>query len=125
MLKSAHIPLLVIQDLPSPSGMLDVVASSARTLQESLWFLKQHHEAENGRDSVSQLEPFAPGRNSLASTCWKVGLKASTLRAVDVKASLLGVVSMGGLIATATQAALSPRVSESLCMLVRLQVYFI
>jgi hypothetical protein len=98
-------------DLPS---MLDMMTSSAGTLKDGLWFLKRPNDTtvrEFG-DTVSSAS-FATGRSKgLASKCWKAGLKASSFKAVDLKAGVLGALSVGGLIATAAQAALSPRVSN-------------
>ncbi|GLC35711.1 hypothetical protein PLESTB_000486400 [Pleodorina starrii] len=85
--------------LPHPSGVLEMVASSAGTLTEGLGFLKRQQNV----DTVSP-SGFPPGRD-----VWKASLKASSLRAIDLKSTVLGALSVGGLVATAAQAALSPR----------------
>ncbi|GIL43215.1 hypothetical protein Vafri_1019 [Volvox africanus] len=106
---TAQVPALGLVHLPSFSSLFENITSSniAWTKHDAIWFLKRE-ESGNIRDTVPR-GSSAPGGETIASTCWKAGLRASTLRAVDLKASLLGVVSVGGLIATATQAALSPR----------------
>ncbi|GFR41163.1 hypothetical protein Agub_g1829 [Astrephomene gubernaculifera] len=83
--------------LPSPAGIMAAVASAV------------------GQDGIAILKR----RRSVVDTCgdtgarsFKASLQASSIRAVDLKASVLGLVSYGGLIATvaqATAAALSPQ----------------
>lgn len=95
-----NLPLPDLHGL-DPARVLAQLASSGSTMGKSLDDLLQRRLA----GSVA-----TPSRSG--DTCAimrRTGLASAGLRAVDMKASVLGFVSLGGLLATTAQAALSPR----------------
>ncbi|KAG2442759.1 hypothetical protein HXX76_002840 [Chlamydomonas incerta] len=85
-----------------PARVLAQLASSGSTMTKSLDDLLQ-------RRLTGPAATSSGSRDSGAIIRHRTSLASAGLRAVDMKASVLGFVSLGGLIATTAQAALSPR----------------